>query len=355
MAFGKKFGTTTTDKSSLDREVEFPKGPEDTISALRWSPVANHLAASCWDGKVYIYNASNMTSTDTIRGVAALTAGSPVLDCDFSKDGTLVAGAAADKKIHLMDLNSQQTITLEGHSSPVRSVRFVEVPSANAPILASGSWDKTVRYWDLRQHQQPIGALQLPERVYAMDAAGRRLCAATADNQIHLVDLHADPLKVSRVVKSPLSNQISAAAVCADGSRWAIGGIEGRAAAQVADEKDKTLDPLSFKCHRETSPTKKTQTDVYAVNAVCFSPSHKDVLVTAGSDSTYSAWDVRLRQRLRTFPKAAGPVTSVAFSRDGMALAYAVGYDWAKGYMHHDMVGGVRKIVVRVFSDALKK
>ncbi len=91
-----------------------------------------------------------------------------------------------------------------------------------------------------------------------------------------------------------------------------------------------SLDSLQFKCHRTPSTTKSNQTDVYPVNAVCFSPAHKDVLATAG-----------------------GPVTAVAFSRDGMALAYAVGYDWAKGYMHNKE-GGVRKIGVRYFAEGLK-
>ncbi len=77
--------TTLSAPAQQDRDVEFPKGPEDTISALRWSPVASHLAAACWDGKVYIYDATNTASTDTIKGVAAITVGAPVLDCDFSK------------------------------------------------------------------------------------------------------------------------------------------------------------------------------------------------------------------------------------------------------------------------------
>jgi len=76
---------TSAAKGQQDKEVEFPKGPEDTISALRWSPVSNHLAAASWDGRVYIYDATNTTSTDTIKGVAAITIGAPALDCDFSK------------------------------------------------------------------------------------------------------------------------------------------------------------------------------------------------------------------------------------------------------------------------------
>ncbi len=77
--------TTSASKGLLDSEVDFPKGPEDTISALRWSPVADHLAAASWDGRVYIYDATNHTSTDSVKGVAAIAVGAPVLDCDFSK------------------------------------------------------------------------------------------------------------------------------------------------------------------------------------------------------------------------------------------------------------------------------
>jgi mRNA export factor len=154
----------------------------------------------------------------------------------------MAAGASADKKIYVMELNSGTTMTLEGHDAPVRTVRFGDIPSANAPIIASGSWDKTVRYWDLRQ-PTPIGSLQLPERVYAMDAAGPLLVAATADNsQVHLVNLHANPLELWKTVKSPLSNQPRSVAVSADGSRWAISGIDGRAAAQATDEKKDRYD-----------------------------------------------------------------------------------------------------------------
>jgi len=85
MAFGRSNAFSSAVKSQLDKDVDFPKGPEDTISALRWSPVAHHLAAASWDGKVYIYDATNSTTTDSIKGIAAINVGSPVLDCDFSK------------------------------------------------------------------------------------------------------------------------------------------------------------------------------------------------------------------------------------------------------------------------------
>lgn len=86
---------------------------------------------------------------------------------------------------------------------------------------------------------------------------------------------------------------------------------------------------------------------------MAWSPGHKDVFATAGSDGTFSIWDVLNRNRLRSFPKVSSPVTAVSFTRDGMGMAYAMGYDWAKGYQHHK-AGAETKIVMHRFATALK-
>lgn len=124
---------------------------------------------------------------------------------------------------------------------------------------------------------------------------------------------------------------------------------------------------LSFKCHRDPHPTKKNTTDVYAVHAVSFSPAaeHKhDMLASAGSDGTFAVWDVRKRVRQLGSAKASGPMTAVAFSKDGGSLVYALGYDWAQGYLGNKAAssssssskdGAAAKVVIHKFGDALKK
>lgn len=128
-----------------------------------------------------------------------------------------------------MDLQSGETRKLEAHTLPIRAVRFFRRPWVNNPLLASASWDKTVLYWDLRQ-PKPIGVLQLPDRVFAMDVAESLLAAATADRHIHFVDL-GNPTQPRLSRESPLKYHMTSISVSRGGCCAAVGGVDGRAAA----------------------------------------------------------------------------------------------------------------------------
>lgn len=68
-------------QSTLDDDVKLPSDSTDTISSVLWSPIANHLAAASWDGRVRVYDiAANGTGT----GLCALTVTAPILSCDWS-------------------------------------------------------------------------------------------------------------------------------------------------------------------------------------------------------------------------------------------------------------------------------
>ena len=55
--------------------------PEDSVSALCFSPQADHLAVASWDKKVRIYEIMNGDSA----GRALFSHEGPVLDCCWSK------------------------------------------------------------------------------------------------------------------------------------------------------------------------------------------------------------------------------------------------------------------------------
>ncbi len=114
-------------------------------------------------------------------------------------------------------------------------MRFVDIPSATAPILASGSWDKTVRYWDIRNTSSPIATLQCSERVYAMDTGGQTLVIATADLKFLIVDL-TKPTVILRDEKSFFKHQFRSISVAPNGKVWTTGTIEGRASLTAVDQ-----------------------------------------------------------------------------------------------------------------------
>ncbi|PKI43548.1 hypothetical protein CRG98_036040 [Punica granatum] len=80
---------------------------------------------------------------DTVDVSKAST--SKVVCCHFSSDGKLLASAGHDKKAVLWYTDTlTPKATLEGHASMITDVRF----SPGMPLLATSSFDKTVRVWD---------------------------------------------------------------------------------------------------------------------------------------------------------------------------------------------------------------
>lgn len=91
-----------------------------------------------------------------------------------------MSAGGCDKQVTMWSLQTNQTQVVAKHDQPVPFVFHVKEMSN---MLVTGSWDKTVRYWDLRS-PNPVHTQQLPERVYGMDIkyplmvvglAGRRI------------------------------------------------------------------------------------------------------------------------------------------------------------------------------------
>jgi mRNA export factor len=155
------------------------------------------------------------------------------------QDGTKVIGAGADKQAKMMDLGSGNTTTAQqvaAHDQPIRCCHFVDVPGANIPVLVTGSWDRTVKYWDLRQ-STPAVSVECQERVYAMDAKEKLLVIGTADRYINVINL-SEPNKFFKTLQSPLKWQTRVVSCFNDGTGFGIGSIEGRCAMQYVEEKD---------------------------------------------------------------------------------------------------------------------
>ena len=55
--------------------------------------------------------------------------------------------------------------------------------------LITGSWDRTVRFWDSRASTAQQSSHPLPERVYQMDLVNYNLVVAMASRLFHIYDI----------------------------------------------------------------------------------------------------------------------------------------------------------------------
>lgn len=103
-------------------------------------------------------------------------------------------------------------------------------------MIATGSWDKTVKYWDLRSSAAVV-TVQCQERVYSMDVRDNLLVVGTADRYINIINLK-EPHKFYKTLQSPLKWQTRVVSCFTDSAGFAIGSIEGRCAIQYVEDKD---------------------------------------------------------------------------------------------------------------------
>lgn len=108
---------------------------------------------------------------------------------------------------------------------------------------------------------------------------------------------------------------------------------------------------FSFKCHRDAP--QGNVTSVYAVNDISFHPVH-GTFSTAGSDGTFHFWDKDAKHRLKGYPNVGGSITATNFNKNGNIFAYAMSYDWSKGYQGNTQTQPIKIMLHPVQQDECK-
>ncbi|XP_030839228.1 mRNA export factor isoform X1 [Strongylocentrotus purpuratus] len=325
------FGQTNTSGTHNPmKDIEVTSPPDDSISSLRFSPASipnTFLIAGSWDNNVRCWEIQS--SGQTIPKAQQTHTG-PVMDVDWHDDGTKVFTASCDNTAKMWDLNSNQAIQIAQHDGPIKSIRWVKAP--NYSCVMTGSWDKTIKFWDTRQ-PNPILSIQLPERCYCADVMYPMAVVGTADKNVIIYQLENQPSEFRRM-DSPLKYQLRCLAIFKDTKKnaptgFALGSIEGRCAIQFVQAAN-PKDNFTFKCHRTNGASYNSQ-DIYAVNSIAFHPEY-GTLATCGSDGKFSFWDKDARTKLKTSEQMEQPITCAAFDAKGQIFAYAVSYDWSRGH-----------------------
>ena len=116
-----------------------------------WHPTHESIFASCSDDQTC--RVWDLRSGKDVKRIRAHNNG--ILSIDFNKYENFIATASTDNLIKIFDLRSsidQPLMTLMGHQLAVRKIKFSPY---HANILASASYDMTVKIWDCNV-QRPI-------------------------------------------------------------------------------------------------------------------------------------------------------------------------------------------------------
>ena len=216
--------------------------------------------------------------------------------------------AAIDRKgnersasLVLAETSPHQVATLEWHESGVSSVVF----SPGAPILATGSRDRTITIWHTGT-SKPIAALRGHKSVVnsvAFSSDGATLASASSDQTIRLWNL-TKTAEIGRLIGHSKGVR-SVAFRGSDEDNLASGSDDGAVILwDLATRK----------------PIFTRYGHVSGVNSVSFSPDGS-ILASGSRDGTVILWDVASGDQTATLEGHAYGVNSVSFSPDGAALA----------------------------------
>jgi WD40 repeat protein len=241
-----------------------------------------------------------------------------VLDSDPSLSAQMLLAAHRlrpdDQGVNSRLLGMQQSplaTPLVGHTGAVYLTTF----NSDGTILATASYDRTARLWDVRDkaNPKPLAVLTghedwVSSAVFSPD--GNTLATTGADKTIRLWDVR-DPARPREIKKIETGNGTS---YLLDFNR------DGTILAAANDDKSARLwdvsvpadaKPLGEPLRDHTSP----------VRSLAFSPDGK-TLATTGDDQTVRLWDVATRTRVgKPMTGHTDGIHTVTFSPDGKLLA----------------------------------
>jgi cell cycle arrest protein BUB3 len=239
-----------------------------------------------------------------------------VLDCTFTDSAHSLSGGI-DLQLKHVDLVTRAESILGEHTQPIRSVEYSE----QANLVVSGSWDQSVKLWDLRS-SGTIGTFAHPGRVFTMALSGFRLIVGTSGRNVWIWDLRR-MYEPEQRRESSLKHQTRAIRAYIEGDGYALASTEGRVAMEYFDPSPHFQNKkYAFKCHRAKEGELEK---VYPVNTVAFHPSF-GTFATGGCDGFINIWDGKNKRRLGQFRKYPTSISALSFNHDGSHLAIASSY-----------------------------
>jgi WD40 repeat protein len=294
------------------------KGHTYSVNAVTFSPDGQIIASCGQDATIRLwkvaYEGANLTHK--FENSASITNQNPPLpkiqtlighqgrvwSIAFSPDGQTLASGGEDCTIRLWDVATGICHSVwQAHSRWVRSVAF----SPDGQTLASSSYDQTIKLWDvktqnclkiLREHRQTVSAIAFgtAQGAIAFSPDGQQLASSSFDRTVKLWDV-----QTGECVKTFLghTNRVWTVAYHPNGQQLVSGGD---------DHATKFWNLKTGRC------TKTFKGHTNAVLSLAFNPKGY-YLASGHEDQTVRLWDIKSGILVETLREHTNRVWSVAF------------------------------------------
>jgi WD40 repeat protein len=216
----------------------------------------------------------------------------------------VIFSAGTDKAMRTWSLGAVTVpgTRFAGHESWVTSLAMV--PGGKA--LLSGSWDGTVRVWDVETGKATAVLEGHESKIYsvAVSQDGKRAASAGGNGEIFLWNLETNE-QLARLEGHDEEAEVHGVAFLPDGQHVVTAASDGEIRVwEIAMAK--------------TVTTIKGPTE--GILAFALSPDGKRAVVSGSRDFSCRMYDLEAKKEIRQFRGHTGPVQAIAFSTDGARL-----------------------------------
>ena len=224
-----------------------------------------------------------------------------VFSVAFSPNGQTIASGSWDDTIRLWDVNTGTELKkITGNTSNVLTLAF----SPNGQTIASGSSDNTVRLWDVNTGTELKKFTGHTRTVYsvAFSPNGQTIASGSSDDTIRLWDVNTG----TQLKKfTGHTENVRSVAFSPNGQTIASGSSD---------------DTIRLWDVNTGTQLKKFTGHTENVRSVAFSPNGQTI-ASGSSDDTIRLWDVNTGTQLKKFTGHTENVRSVTFSPNGQTIA----------------------------------